>query len=224
MTIQTLSIQTEENNSTYPTFAPHQFLQNAEIDYFTMRLLTPYASLLYTKIAHNAAECLEKVMKAFLIMRGQKTAPEVEKLGHNLENIRIECIKIDDFFNDPNLEDFCKNYSGDKKGNEVLRYGYIKNTKGYGINLDSIIQLTDKFFLGTFLKIDNLNFAVSTSNLASLFYPTNFQNHFLERFTPQAISQMRILMGSNNQYLDGFIKAVEQFCLQLENNKKAPTQ
>ena len=217
---KSLSIETGENPG-YADFLPYQFMENAERNYLAARLLIPYRYLFYSKIAHSFAECLEKIMKAYLMKRCSVSVGEIEnnkKYGHNLEYIRSTCSVKDQFFDDQYLKDFCQNYSGAKKGNEILRYGFGKQTKGYGFNLDNIVTMADKFFLGTFLKIEDSDFFLSNSTIASLFHPTIFQTHLRETLGNN-FEMVQNLVRVDNALLKVFIKAVENFYTHIKTQK-----
>lgn len=219
---KTLEIETTNEGEVgvgYSAFLPNQLVGMAESDYLTMRLLLPYSYLFHSKIAHNSAECLEKIMKAFLLVRRVKSIKEIEKYKHNLENLREDCAKVDNFFNNEILENFCKNYSGLKKGNNILRYGFGKNTKTYGVNLNNIIQMTDKFFLGTFMILEDNGFILSNSKIASLFYPTIFQEGLIENINATQINTLKLLIADNNLQLSLFIKFVEEYYIKFNENK-----
>ncbi len=213
-----LSIQTDENKPDHSGMVPMDLINKSEEDYLTMRLLVPYGNTLQSKIVHNGAECIEKIMKAYLMTNGIKTVKEVGR-NHNLEVLRKDCAASNTFFVDEELQDFCENYSGDKRGNNVLRYGFDDNTTGYGLNPGGAIQLVDKYFLRTMALLGDGNFHLYNSRIASLFYPTHLQGLKNGNIPPEVLAEMRNAVERENAYLGGFVKHVQE----LDDNLKAST-
>lgn len=212
-----------KNNQTYPAFVPHNLVSSAEIDYITLRSIMVFcgSSILYSKITHNAADCLEKIMKAFLLKRSNISADDLRnKYGHNLEKIRQACAKLDQFFNDSSLKDFCDNYSGKKRGNEVLKYGFQDNTSQYGVNIGEVINLTDRIFLGSLVKLDDLNYFAATSQIATLLGLTIFSSSLLTTHTPLQVKNLQNSLWTGNIYLEGFINTVNKFNEKVKENDK----
>lgn len=218
---QSISIETQNDNPGYSTMLPQQLISSAENDYIAMRVLVPYSSMLYPKIAHNAAECLEKIMKVFLLLKCEKIPDDIrsKKYGHNLENIRLGCAEVDEFFEDFDLVDFCKNYSPPNDGNEVMRYGFQKNTKTYGVNMTNVLNVADKFFLGTFLKLGDKGIYLMGSKIAALVYPTIFQEGYKTNIGVESFSRMQSLISSKNSYLQNFLQEIEVQEKLFEKNK-----
>ncbi len=201
-----LSIQTDENSPDYSALVPISLINKSEEDYITMRLLAPFGHALASKIVHNSAECIEKIFKSYLLYKGVKVGRT-----HDLEKLRLECIAFDSFFDDLELKSFCENYSGNKKGNNVLRYGFDSNTIWYGLNVGGTIQLVDKYFLGTLALLDENNFSLYNSKVAALFYPTHLQEGLIGNIPSEALKNMRNAIEIENAYLGKFVKRVQEF-------------
>jgi len=213
--VNSLEIESAQNK-TYPAFVQNDLVSAAQSDYIAMRSLYVLVGggSLWKKIAHNGAECLEKVMKAFLVSKGLTTP---KRSGHNLELLRQDCEKKDTFFTDSELIKFCTNYSAGK-GNEVLRYGFQQNTGAYGANLEKIIELVDKFFLGSLVRIDPSGFVASNTDIAALLCKTMFTDSVSNVHSPTQIQNLQIVLKHNNQFLDDFIKHVNEFVKKLHKN------
>ena len=208
--MKAFSIETEdsiEQTSIYHNFQFLNYIKNAEENYIVMRCLIPNNFLFPTKIVANGAEGLEKIFKAYILIKQIKSPEFVSEnyRNHNLEKLREECATRDDFFHDETLEEFCRNYSNKERkiyGNNVMRHGFDKNTKSYGINLSELISLFDKFILGTFIRLDDFGFNAYTSQIAMLLLP----NHTL-RLPDNMINVENIkhLLENNNNHISGFL-------------------
>ena len=164
---------TKEDIEASGVLSPIWLVGLAEEDYFSMRLLGMFGGgILFNKIIHCGGECLEKIMKAYLLENKKIRVSELKtKYKHNLEKIRKKCAVADTMFENDGLKDFCENYA--KQGNEIFRFGINEEIEKFGGNLKKVIKLVDKFFIKTLLKIKNGFFAYN-SKISSIFLETIF--------------------------------------------------
>jgi len=188
------------------------FIRLAESNYVAMRVLVLFGDSLFPEnIAHNGAECLEKIMKAFLILRGGASIKQIKSYRHNLNGILKDCKKIDNFFDCEDLSEFCDEYEKGK-GNEVLRYGLGEEIKGVSFDLFKIIPLVDKFFLGTLLRLDDMNFYASGGFILSIVTPNVFSEVVAKNLSsPRSFEIIKEAIWRQNFSLPDFIKKIENF-------------
>jgi len=219
--MQALEIkQRNSDKRLFEALQPSNLIRLADSDYLAVRTLAfSGANIFPQRIAHTGAECLEKIMKAFLRLRVKFSAEKIRGLEHNLEDVRVECARIEKFFNNPKLKAFCKNYSGSKKGNEVLRYGFTKTTKAIGLDIKKIIHLVDKFFLGTLLKMDDHHFHAASSQTAALITNTIFSKSLEKIISPPIAGNLKKYIAANNTEIDDFVSKVKEYFEKAEKNE-----
>jgi hypothetical protein len=142
----------------YDVFAMF-LLRHADSDYIAMRLLYYYENrFIAENILQRGAECIEKVLKSYCLIESIFNTKEIKKKGHDIEKIREQCAMQDDFFAFPELTTFCKTYSqklSGVQGNQALRYGLSDVVAGYSGNTSKMVELVDKVFIGTLVRLNN---------------------------------------------------------------------
>lgn len=201
------------------SFLGSNYARKADEDYTAMRLLAfSWPSFAYNQIAHLGAECLEKIMKAFLFFN---TVPprNIEKHKHFLDKIREHCATFDNFFNDPELIKFSQNYAAEYRNwNAVLRYWMQKNTKGYSLEINKIIKLVDKFYLGSLVHSRVGLFHICTSNVANIFSKrTHFKNS-LTHIPEYELNNIENALSTWNEHLNDFIILVDEYFEEIQSN------
>ncbi len=209
--MKALEIETKQNQ-TYAAFLGHNLISSAEADYITMRsIIVLCGSVVFSsKIMQNGAECLEKIMKAFLREVAKISPEELKNYKHNLEKIRSSAAKINPFFEDADLEDFCKNYSKGR-GNELLKYGFQDNTGSHGGDLTKLLNLVDKFFLGSLTKLSPSLFTAANTKIAALFCETIFTKFLPTLHTPSQIKNLQDAISTENVFLEDFTREVNKY-------------
>lgn len=199
------------DNAGFSNFLGENCIRHAEADYLSMRLLIFFwPSLVYNNIAHLGAECLEKIMKAFLFFNGV-SSQEIKNYNHNLNEIRERCADFNSFFSDAQLKEFSQNYS-DGRWNEVLRYWMQRNTKGYWLEIFKIMKLVDKFFLGSLPLLKTGSYLHSaTLNISTIFSTKSHFKIWFTHISEQEIENIKNALSKENEYLKDLIKIVDDF-------------
>ncbi|RAR50927.1 hypothetical protein [Flavobacterium lacus] len=153
-----INLRENKNDDNEYYLRQNYFSKSAYIDYYCYRLLylTDNSFFLVSKLVKTAADCLEKLLKLFLLT--YNPALDIKKLSHNLDKIVSECKKIDDYFDKPELNTFCDEYSqklGGFNGHQI--FGYSDNTviESWETDCSNILNLLDEVFLETLLRMKN---------------------------------------------------------------------
>lgn len=206
--IKNLSDQKNRKDNFFPLW----LVRSSESDYMAMRFLffMGVGAFVPSQIMHLGAECLEKIMKAFLQVKMKITLNELKrKYEHNLEEIRSKCHETDSLFNNDVLQQFCKDYS-EKKLNEIFRYGLNNRKGGYNSNPLQMIKMVDQFFLQTFIKLD-IDSLILMSSIAEIFNQDFLSKiHKISIIPPSKISLIQTAIKQNNLYLDDFLKRITE--------------
>ena len=155
-------------------------------------------------------------MKAFLWRRGKKDYEEVRKIGHHLGKLREACAKLDAHFEDADLIVFCQNYSGTEekdtvRGNEVFKYGLGRQALSHGINLEKLVPLVDRIFLGTFTHLDDMGFEAFGTHISSLFCKTIHTAFLAKFYSEEQLSVLRTSIQQQNTSLESFLDTAKRF-------------
>jgi hypothetical protein len=205
MNISLLINNFSKNNIVNQKVLKNLFVTHADSDYIAFR--TIYNHGVYCSpftYAHIGCECIEKILKSYILLKKPNVNIKfLKKYNHNLEKIRINCAIYDSFFIDEELKIFCQNYSYDKKGNEVLRYGLADSTHSYIVITEPFTHLVDKIFIETLIRLDSEMIQFSQSALI-------YSNYKSKQFIPvKAIENIKSIIEFNNHDI---IKLKNYFC------------
>lgn len=206
--VQQLRDRPENTNAYHSLF---WLVQSSESDYMAMRFLFFVGNgFLADRIVHLGAECLKKIMKAFIQAQEKGTLREIKKkYGHNLKEIRAGCSEFDRSYNDDALQQFCQIYSNTKM-NELLRYGMDSGEGSFIVKPSEMIQMVDHYFLKTIIEID-AHFPIVLSKIAVIFNQEFLmRNEKTRLILPSKIPLMQSAIKKDNLYLNGFLKRIAE--------------
>lgn len=199
-------------------FFSTSLIGNLTSDYISLKILyneEPLATM--TTIFTKIVEIVEKTLKLYLIINKKQENPESflsKNYGHSIENLRNDCSKINNFFNDKEIVDLAKNFS-DKSGAlfQYFRYGNQKSIGQVEGNLKNIMPIVDKIYFKSLLTLpeEEKQFFISSLSLRAII--NNDRPHQFKR--PQYVIDC---ISINNMYFDEFLN----YCKILaEKEKKA---